>query len=159
MPYSRKLVDLIEKNADRLSKRCVELVRSHPNTPTYSGYDSERLYRRAFRVYSQLGRWISRETSREEVGRVYIALGAQRHEEGFALSEVIQALLITRHVLWDEVLEEGLLDNALDLHLAVELYTLVSRFVDRAVVFTSIGYERGVIEDRAELETIVDAVS
>lgn len=159
MPYSRKLVDLIEKNADRLSAECVKRLKAHPNAPTYHGYDAERLYRRAYRVYSQLGRWISRDASREEVGRVYIALGVQRHEEGFALSEVIQALLITRHVLWDEVLEEGLLDNALDLHLAVELYTLVSRFIDRAVVFTSIGYERGLISSTEELQAVVDAVS
>lgn len=156
MSYSRKLVSLIEHHADQLSRKCADLIGSHPSTPTYHSQDPELIYRRTFRVYSQLGMWISRETSKEEIARLYTSLGARRREEGFRLSEVISALHMTRRVLWDHILDEGLLDSALDLHLALELYTLVVRFIDRAVLFATIGYEQGNVESPESLHAIAE---
>jgi hypothetical protein len=54
---------------------------------------------------------------------------------------VIQALLITRRVLWFKVLEDGLLDTALDLHLALDLYNRVLLFFDRATYYLARGFE------------------
>ena len=68
---SDKLVKLIERHADRLTKNWLSNVRSHPTTPTYHTYDEKELYERAFRVYSHLGQWISRETSKEDVEKYY----------------------------------------------------------------------------------------
>ena len=139
---SDKLVKLIERDADQLTKKWLGNVQSHPTTPTYHTYDKKTLYHRAFRVYSQLGKWISRETSKEEIAEYYTALGKQRCKEGFALSEVIQALIITRRNIWLKVLSEGLLDTVLDHHQALELNNRVVLFFDRAIYFTSLGYEK-----------------
>ncbi len=139
---SDKLVKLIENNADQLTKNWLEDVQKHPTTPTYHTYDKEKLYQRAFRVYSHLGKWISKETSKEDIAQYYTALGKQRRKEGFALSEVIQALTITRRHVWLKVLSEGLLDTALDHHQALELNNRVVLFFDRAIFFTSVGYDK-----------------
>ena len=108
-------------------------MRNHPGTPTYRSYDEEELYNRAFRVYSQLGKWLSRDTTKADIAKKYNALGAQRRQEGFKVSEVIQALTITRRVLWFKVLQDGLLDNALDLRSAIDLNNQVVQFFDRAI--------------------------
>ena len=100
MLLSQKLVELIEQDADKLTKRWLEDVQTRPETPTYHTYDPNELYRRAHHVYSQLGKWISRETSKEEIAEYFSAMGAQRRREGFNLSEVIQALIITRRYIW-----------------------------------------------------------
>jgi hypothetical protein len=139
---SDKLVKLIERDADQLTKKWLSNVQSHPTTPTYHAFDKKTLYHRAFRVYSQLGKWISRETSKEDIAEYYTALGKQRCKEGFALSEVIQALIITRRNIWLKVLSEGLLDTVLDHHQALELNNRVVLFFDRAIYFTSLGYEK-----------------
>ena len=139
---SDKLVKLIERDADQLSKNWLSNVQSHPLTPTYHIYDKKKLYERAFRVYSQLGKWISRETSKEDIAKYYTAIGEQRRKEGFTLSEVIQALIITRRHVWLKVLSEGLLDSVLDHHQALELNNRVVLFFDRAIFFTSLGYEK-----------------
>jgi len=139
---SEKLVKLIELNADQLTKNWLSDVQKHPTTPTYHTYDKKKLYQRAFGVYSQLGKWISRDTSKEDIEEHYIALGKQRRQEGFALSEVLQALIITRRHVWLKVLSEGLLDTALDFHKALELNNRVVLFFDRATFFTSLGYEK-----------------
>jgi hypothetical protein len=139
---SQKLVNLIERNADELTNSWLADIRKDPNTLTYRQFDRMAIYERAFRVYSQLGKWISHETSKEEVAKDYRALGEERRREGFALSEVIQALILIRRNLWRKIMEEGLLDSTYDLYQAIELNNRVSLFFDRAIFFTACGYEQ-----------------
>jgi hypothetical protein len=139
---SNRLVSLIERNADELTLNWLRDIKKNPNTPTYRGYDENKLYDRAFRVYSHLGRWISRETTKQEIARHYEALGAERHREGFALSEVIHAIICTRRHLWLKIMAEGLIDNVLELNQAMELNNRVVLFFDRAIFYTILGYEK-----------------
>ena len=135
-------MNLIERQANELSKNLIQDLRRHAGTPTYHTYDEKELYDRAFNVYSNLGKWISRETDKENIAKHYMALGAQRREEGFALSEVIQALIIARRHIWLKVQSEGFLDTILDLNQAMELSNRVVLFFDRAIYYTAIGYEQ-----------------
>ncbi len=141
MVLSAKLVELIERNADQLTKRWLDVVQADECTPTYHNYDREKLYERAFSVYSQLGKWLSDDASQDEITKIYTALGAQRRREGFRLSEVLQALILTRRVLWTKVQTDGLLDTALDLNQALQLRSQTVRFFDRAMVCAAQGYE------------------
>ena len=142
MFISQKLVEMIERDADKLTVRWLEDVRKRPEAPTYHTFDSDELYRRAHLVYSQLGKWISYETSKDEIAAHYTALGGQRRKEGFALSEVIEALILTRRYIWLKILSDGFLDTALDLHKAMELNNRVILFFDRVIYYTALGYER-----------------
>ncbi len=136
------LVALIERNADDLTRSWLRIVRSHPGTPTYHRHDEQELYQRAYRVYSQLGKWISRQTTKKDIAAQYTALGAERRREGFEISEIIHALLVARRVLWFKVQAEGFLDTALDLNRALDLYNRVLLFFDRATYFAAVGYEQ-----------------
>jgi hypothetical protein len=138
---SRKLVELVEHNADNLTKRWLADVKKHPGTKTYHTYDEKKLYQRAFTVYSQFDKWMSHETTKKDIENIYRALGKQRRQEGFALSEVIQALTITRRHIWLLVRSAGLLDTALDLHQAIDLINRSVLFFDRAIYFTAVGFE------------------
>lgn len=146
MHTSKKLVSLIENSADSLTRKWIRLIKSHPGTPTYKTYDEQELYDRAFEVYSQLGKWLSHDTTKSDIAKQYTALGARRKKEGFKSSEVIQALTITRRVLWFKILEDGFLDTALDLRSAIDLNNSVVQFFDRAIFFATVGYEQGEIE-------------
>ncbi len=141
MTVSAKLVGLVETNAGQLTQRWMELVRKDPATPTYHAYDEAKLYERGFSVYSQFGKWLSAATTTEEIQKIYTALGAQRRKDGFALSELLQALIITRRVLWIKIESDGLLDTALDLNLALQLRNQAMLFFDRAMLFAAQGYE------------------
>jgi len=138
---SDKLVKLIENNADQLTKKWLHDVQKHPATPTYHTYDEKKLYNHAFDVYSRLSKWISRETSKEEIAKHYTTLGINRRKEGFALSEVIQALILNRRHVWLKVLSDGFLDSALELYKAMQLNNRVIVFFDRATYYTALGYE------------------
>ena len=142
MLVSERLVELIEKNAETLTNEWLADVQKHPDTPTYQKYNPAELHKRCYTVYSQLGKWLSRETTKKEIAEYYMPMGKQRRKEGFALSEVILALIIIRRRLWLKVISEGLLDTALELHRAMELNNRVVLFFDRAIYYTAMGYEK-----------------
>ena len=142
IPAYQRLVKLIESHADELSRNLLQDLRKRDSTSTFHTYDEKEIYERAFNVYSHLGKWISRETTKEVIAKHYTAIGAKRRKEGFALSEIIQALIMTRRHLWLKVLAEGFLDTALDLNQALDLNNRVILFFDRAIFYTTVGYER-----------------
>jgi len=140
-PASRKLVELIESNADELTTNYVLAVQRDPRMSRYQGFDQKEVFARAYRVYSQLGRWVSRETTKEEMQDYWTALGRQRRKEGFPFSEIVLSLCHIRRVLWEKVQAEGVLDTVLDLYQAMDLHQRVVLFFDRAMYFAAAGYE------------------
>ena len=141
---SEKLVKLIENSADTLTRHWLADVRENPSTPTYHTFPERSLYERAHLVYSQLGTWLSRETSKEQVREYYTRLGEERFNEGFALHEVVSALVLLKRHLWLHILSDGQLSTAFELYQSLELNNRVVLFFDRAIYYTIIGYEEGV---------------
>jgi hypothetical protein len=124
-----------------LTKSWLRDVKQNIKMPTCRAFDEKELYQRAFKVYSQLGKWISRDTSVEEIKSYWTGLGRQRRKEGFILSEVLLAVAMVRRHLWNKVQSEGLLDSAYDLYQAMDLFSHVTLFFDRAIYFTAVGFE------------------
>jgi hypothetical protein len=147
---STRLVELIERNADRLTRAWLGDVKERPETRTYRTYPNDVLYRRVHEVYRNLGKWICRETTVEEIAQVYTALGRQRYEEGFAPSEVLEALILSRRHLWLLVLQEGFLETALDMHAALDLNARAVLFFDRSMYYTALGFEQAAAEAAAK---------
>ena len=141
MELKGRLVRLIEDNADELTKKWLEVVRTHPDMPTYRTYDEQKLYERAYSVYSQLEKWLSEETRKEDIKSIYFALGKQRREEGFSLSELLLALIITRRVLWLKLPRGDFLEDISGLHEGMELSNNTILFFDRAMFYAAQGYE------------------
>ncbi len=135
-------MSLIQRNTDKLTKRVMADIKKHPGAETYHALDEAKLYSRVYEVYREFKHWMLDESTKEDIERVYLALGKQRKQEGFALSEVIQALIIARRHIWLLVDSEGFLDTALDLHNAIDLVNRSILFFDRAIYFTAMGYER-----------------
>ena len=141
MSHKGTLITLIEKSADELTKKWIDIVRNHPDMPTYRNYDEGKLYDRAFSVYSQLGKWLSDETSKEEIQSIYLTLGKQRREENFRLSELLLALVITRRVLWLMLPKGDLLEDVSSLYDGLDVTNHTILFFDRAMVYAAQGYE------------------
>jgi hypothetical protein len=139
-PVSRKLVELIEKNASELTRAYLREVKANPNMPTYHSFPDQEVYERAFVVFSQLGRWISYEMNSEEMKKYWVELGKTRRREGFSLPEIFLALCLIRKQLWNKIQAEGFLDNVLDLYQSLELYNRIVTFFDRALYYAIIGY-------------------
>jgi hypothetical protein len=63
--------------------------------------------------------------------------------------------MLTKQTLRRYIRAEGLMDSAFDLYQQVELYEMISRFFDRAIYFTVLGFEE---ETRAQAGKLAQSV-
>lgn len=153
MPHRRHLVEFIHANTDSMAQRWLHIVRRHSGTTTYHTWAEEDLLPRAVDVFRNLTESIPRPTMKKPVAEYYTALGRQRCREGFAISEVVQAMIITRRVLWFRVQAEHFLEKGLTLEQTVDLYNRVLLFFDRAIYYAAQGFEEASRTEAARLET------
>jgi hypothetical protein len=138
---SARLVRLIEDHAEELTHGVVEDLQKNPRTSEYHRLSRQEIHRRVYEVYHFLGRWLG-EKSEDVIESLYTELGKTRSAEGVPLSEVIYALILTKYHLQDYIRSSGLIDSALGLYQLQELHRLVDSFFDRAIYYTTRGYER-----------------
>jgi len=141
MMISQSLVELIEKNADKLAQQWLKDVRQNTHTPFYHTFNQDYLYERAFNMYKRLGHFLSIETPKEETAKFYKKYGYERHREGFPLPELIYSFILFRRHLWLYILHVGFFDSAYELLRALELNNRVILFFDRALYNMAMGYE------------------
>ncbi|MGH9432664.1 MAG: hypothetical protein ACRD3T_14065 [Terriglobia bacterium] len=137
---SDRLIRTIETHAEELTRGALGDLQSSPHTPSYQKLSSGDLYQRVYKVYHDLGTWLSEKTD-EAIQTCYLQLGEERFNQGVPLREVIWALTLTRYRLRDYIRSSGLANSALDLYQQMELHQLVSHFFDRAIYYTVAGYE------------------
>jgi hypothetical protein len=138
---ARKLVNLIETNAEEMSRSYTKEIRTLIEAPGYQTFDEREVHDRGHLVFSQFGRWISSDISEKDMESYWTALGKERREEGFTMSEIMIAICLIRRDIWQKIRNEGLLDTAEDLYEAMELYGRIVNFFERAQFYTVRGYE------------------
>lgn len=138
---SARLVKLIEQHAEELTRSVLGELASDPRTPAYHRLPGDELHRRIFDVYHNLGRWLG-DRSDEAVGPTYAALGRRRLGEGVPLSEVVCALILTKHHLNRFIRSSSFADSAVELYQEEELTLMVDQFFDKAVYHVVRGYEK-----------------
>ena len=138
---SDRLMNLIETHAETLTRNTLNELRKSPRTPSYHPLADDAMRDRIYAVYHGLGNWLAEKTD-ARIEAWYRELGGRRCREGFALSEVICALMLTKRNLEDHVRYSGLTDSAVDLHRERELFRRVDYFFDGAIYYTALGYEQ-----------------
>ena len=137
----QKLINLIEDNADELTKRLMKDLLGREETRHYRNLSEDLVYERVFDVYSRLGSWLSREKNIKDIKEYYTQLGKKRYYEGIPLHEVIMALMLIKRHLWLYVLEKHFFNSTYECYQALEMNNKVVLFFDRIIFFTTIGYE------------------
>jgi len=105
-----------------------------------------------FDVYSRLDSWLEGNKVKGEVRDHYLKLGSQRYHEGIPLSDVVMALMLIKRHLWLYVMEQNFFDSSFQLMQALEFNNRVVLFFDRAIYFTTIGYEMEQAKSSGESE-------
>jgi hypothetical protein len=137
----QKLVDLIQNNSEMLANRFLEDVLSREETKSYNKLHKKEVYRRGYEVYSRLESWLKKDNQKTELQEHYTALGKKRCDEDIPLHEVIMALMLIKRHLWLYILETQFFNSSFEIYQALELNNHVILFFDRAIFFTTIGYE------------------
>jgi hypothetical protein len=139
--FAGRLIVLIESHADELTRGTVEKLRASPHTRSYRNLPLEELSAKVYDVYHDLGLWLLEKTDSAIQSR-YNELGERRFREGVPLREVLWAMVLTKQHLRNYIAAWALADSAVELYRQQELERLIGLFFDRAMVYTTEGYER-----------------
>lgn len=156
-----RLLQLIQAHAGPLTRDVVKDLRTNERTTTFRRLNPADVETRVSSLFYNLGKWIG-EADERAVQVEYEEMGRARFREGVRISELVYALLITKHHLRRYIREHGLVDFAgdriageellpLELHSIQELNYQVGEFFDRALYYLAHGYES---EAAARLGTV-----
>jgi len=146
-----RLLLLIQAHADRLSREVEQDLRTNERTPTFRRLDPANIEERVSAFFYNLAKWIG-DVDESSVKAEYEEMGRARFRDGVPVSEMIYALLISKHHLREYIREHGLVDFAgdrivpeellpVELHSVQELNYQVGEFFDRALYHLAVGYE------------------
>ncbi len=138
---SDKLVQIIEENAEVISRRWLNDVMTSKSTPTYASADPESTLQRNLFVVSHFGKWLSGFHDDKNVRNFYRKLGSERKKEDFALSEILSAISLTRKHLWEFALSQRMWTKTIDIYMTLELERRMMLFFDRATYYAARGYQ------------------
>jgi ADP-ribose pyrophosphatase YjhB (NUDIX family) len=138
---SDKLVRIVEANADTIGRRWLADVKTSKTTPTYAVSDGHRTYQRFMKLLLEFSKWLGGTYSDQEIRENYRALGKQRKEEGFQLSEVLSALSLIRKHIWEFALSHQVWTKTIDIYMSLELERRMVLYFDKAAFYLAKGYE------------------
>lgn len=138
---SDKLVNLVEKNADVIIKKWTQNLLSDPTTSSFSELKKvKKVEEKARFVLGELGKWVSYDTDKVDIGRLYAKEGIDIFKMGIPLCEGLKALILLKRTLWLFVMYESNFDSVLELLQMRELNDRVVLFFDRAEYYLVRGY-------------------
>jgi ADP-ribose pyrophosphatase YjhB (NUDIX family) len=139
---SDAMVALVRDHADEIARLWVADVRANPTTPSYHDADPEQLRRIAVAAILLFGRWLKgdRAEADEEVRGFYRTVGGRRRADGFALAELLSALMLLRKHVWSRARTRGVWQGSLEAYRVLELDRRLVLFFDRAMYHAARGY-------------------
>ena len=135
-----KLVRLIEKHSEALSRGLAEEIRKSDRTSDFRKIPPEALQLAATEVYRNLGEWLLQKTE-VDIEKSFTAIAERRAAQGIRLHQFVWALMMTRDHLWRFLRREAFADNIVALHGELELHQQLSQFFDRAVYYAIQGHD------------------
>ncbi|MGB8062689.1 MAG: hypothetical protein WCF26_12390 [Candidatus Sulfotelmatobacter sp.] len=153
MMFSYRLVRLIESHADALALGLEEKVQSNGLVSHFRQIPAHELRERVYEIYRHLGEWLLGKNELDIEHR-YREIGVRRAQQRVPLSEVVQAIVLTKENLWEFLKSEAVMDRAVEIMGELELLQMLEMFFDRAIYYAAVGYEEAaarMAEEKAAL--------
>jgi hypothetical protein len=153
---SKRLIDSIERNANRLAQDLVESLRQDPHVPAYRTLSDQQYQGVVLDLYGHLGQWLSSRTW-HKLEVTFERKGRERFHGGIPLEQILYSLTHIKQNLLDFI--RGALPGEPDERdLELQLVLSVGEFFDRAIYHTALGYEdaRRTAEAAPELPKAAD---
>ena len=138
--FSYRLVRLIEAHADALAAGLDEKVQASCQVAHFREIPARELRERVYEIYRHLGEWLLGKNELD-IEQRYKDIGARRARQNVPLSELVQAIVLTKENLWDFQKSEAVMDRAVEIMGELELLQMLEMFFDRAIYYAAVGYE------------------
>lgn len=139
---TRRLINDILKNKEKMIEQWIEDMTTNPSTIEYRKAENRTLYNICDKIISQITLWLGHAYDIERIKNFYTKLGAERSKEAVKISGVLSALSLIRKHIWDVALSQGTLQKNLDLYMTFELQRRMTIFFDLATFYITRGYEK-----------------
>src|SRR6201988_3240356 len=143
MMFSYRLVRLIESHADARGAGVEDRVQGNPTVAHFRQIPAYELRERVYEIYRHLGEWLLGKNELDIEHR-YREIGMRRAQQRVPLSEVVQAIVLTKENLWEFLKSEAVMDRAVEIMGELELLQMLEMFFDRAIYYAAVGYEEEV---------------
>ena len=153
MMFSYRLVRLIESHADALAAGLEERVQNNVQVTHFRDISAHELKERVYEIYRHLGEWLLGKNELD-IEQRYREIGSRRARQMVPLSEVIQAIVLTKENLWDFLKSEAVVDRAIEIMGELELLQMLEMFFDRAIYYAAVGYEEQLARTPAEAQGV-----
>jgi hypothetical protein len=140
MMFSYRLVRLIESHADALAQGLEERVQDNAQVAHFRQVPAHELRERVYEIYRHLGEWLLGRNELD-IEQRYREIGSRRARQRVPLSEVVQAIVLTKENLWEFLKSEAVMDRAVEIMGELELLQMLEMFFDRAIYYAALGYE------------------
>jgi hypothetical protein len=147
---SYRLVRLIEYHSDSLAAGLLRKVQASDRTGAYRNIPPDELKQRVYEIYRHLGAWLI-DKSAAEIELRYIAIGAHRAEQGIPFSELVWAIILTKHNLSEFIDDVTFPGRIVDISDKLEISHLLNEFFDEALHAAAEGHEMA-LRKKAEAE-------
>ncbi len=137
---SDTLVKLVEDHTVEILKRWRNQIENDPATQSFTERNMDYIETKLRSVLGYLGKWVSYNTGKEEVGKLYAKEGIELFRMKVPLCEAIRGLFVLRRTLWMFVENESDFVTAYQLHQMRELNDRIILFFDRAQYYLIRGY-------------------
>lgn len=126
-----------------------------PRSLIFKNVPSHELRERVYEIYRHLGEWLLGKND-VDIEHRYREIGARRSSQSVPLSEVIQAIILTKENLWDFLKSEAVMDRTVEIMGERELLQMLEMFFDRAIYYAAVGYEEETArwQEKAELRVV-----
>jgi hypothetical protein len=142
MLLAYRLVKLIEKHSDGLAKAlqarldgCERCDAYHKNVPR------EELTTVVGEIYRHLGEWLLGK-SETDIETRYCAIGEKRFKQKVPLSQVLWTIALVKENLWAYIKDNNVMERPAEIFGELEMLSLLDQFIDRAMYYAAVGYER-----------------
>ena len=140
------LVRVIERHSDGLATELIAKLETSSRTTDLQRVPVEDLRRGIQEVLRHLGEWLLTRTD-HDIEMRYFGIGERRASQGVALSDLCWAIAITKEHLWEFLQRQGVTGSPIAIYGQLELLRLLDQFFDRALCFTTEGYEQYVLAE------------
>jgi ADP-ribose pyrophosphatase YjhB (NUDIX family) len=138
---TRRLVNIIIKNKEKIVEQWLEDIAENPSTAEYHKVERAVLYNICDRILSQITLWLGGLHDVSRIRNFYTNLGRERKKSGFKISETLSALSLIRKHIWTFALAQDALQKNLELLMTFELQRRMTIFFDLATFYLTRGHE------------------
>lgn len=98
--FTAKLVDLTQKNADKIAQQWAKDVKTNSKTRSYHDAPEEKIIRQAREFYDNFMMMFFNESPYEQAKEIFEKYAEERYKEGMPLHEALYALILMRRHMW-----------------------------------------------------------